>query len=122
MADYNDVAPTKGLFWLAIKWAAFIAVLLLAFYFLLLPLLVSGKLVGREARKFDAETSAQVYDNSRQFQQGVNRDIARYCRDWATAEGPARKAVADLILTTRDTYQGDLTPSNASCIAQIEGF
>jgi len=85
----------------------------------LLPLFAVSKVVNREAQKFDAETSAQVYDNSRAYQQGINRDIARYCRDLATTEGPARKALEDLIATTLDTYEGDLTPSNQRCTAQI---
>jgi hypothetical protein len=122
MNDYRDISPNRSMFWLSVKWLAFGVALIAVFYFLILPLFVGGKLVGREAKKFDAETSAQVYDNSRQYQQGTNRDIARYCRDWQAAEGAARTAVADLILTTRDTYQGELTPANQACIAKIEGY
>jgi hypothetical protein len=85
----------------------------------LIPLFAAGKVVNREAQKFDAETSAQVYDNSRQYQQGINRDVARYCRDLASTEGPARKAVEDLITTTLATYEGPLSDSNQRCAAQI---
>jgi hypothetical protein len=85
----------------------------------LLPLFAAGKVVNREAQKFDAETAAQVADNSRQYQQGINRDIARYCRDLANTEGPARKALEDLIQTTLDTYEGPLTDANQRCTAQI---
>lgn len=119
MSNYNDVAPDKGMFWLSVKWIAFGVALICVFYFLILPLFVAGKVVNRQAQKFDAETSAQVYDNSRQFQQGTNRDLARYCREWQSADGPARKAVADLIASTLDTYQGELTPANERCAAQI---
>lgn len=119
MAQYDDVSPTKSMFWLAAKWLAFIVLLIVVLRFLVMPLFVADKLIGREVQKFDAETSAQVYDNSRQFQQGVNRDIARYCREHATAEGPARQAVADLIRSTLDTYQGELTPANEACVSQI---
>lgn len=121
MANYDDVSPDKGMFWLCVKWLAFGVTLLAVFYFLILPLFVAGRVVDRQARKFEAETAAQVYDNSRQFQQGVNRDIARYCRDWQASEGPARNAVADLIRSTLDTYQGELTPANAACAAQLGG-
>lgn len=121
MNKYDDVSPDKGMFWLGVKWLAFGVALLAVFYFLIAPLFVGGKLIGREAKKFDAETAAQVYDNSRQFQQGTNRDIARYCRDWQAAEGPARIAVADLIRSTLDTYEGELTPANQACAAQIGG-
>lgn len=119
MDKYKEYSPERGMFSLAVKWIAFAVALLAVFYFLILPLFVGGKVIGREAQKFDAETAAQVYDNSRQYQQGTNRDIARYCRDWQVAEGPAKRAVADLIRSTLDTYQGELTPANAACVSQI---
>lgn len=84
-----------------------------------LPLFAAGKVVDRAAQNYNAETSAQVYDNSRQYQQGINRDVARYCRDLDITDGPARRAVEDLILTTIDTYEGPLTESNKRCVAQI---
>lgn len=98
---------------------AVMALLIFLAWVFLLPLFAAGKVVNREAQKFDAETSAQVYDNNRQYQQGVNRDIARYCRELATTEGPAREALEDLIATTLDTYEGTLSPSNQRCTAQI---
>jgi hypothetical protein len=121
MNDYRELGPQRGMFSLSVKWIAFGVALIAVFYFLILPLFVGGKIINREAQKFDAETAAQVYDNSRQYQQGTNRDIARYCREWQSAEGPAKRAVANLILSTLDTYQGDLTPANAACVSQIEG-
>lgn len=119
MSKYNEYGPERGMFWLSVKWIAFGVALIAVFYLFVLPLFVGGKVIGREAQKFDAETAAQVYDNSRQYQQGTNRDIARYCRDYAAAEGPAKRAVADLIRSTLDTYQGELTPANAACVSQI---
>jgi hypothetical protein len=118
---YEDVSPNKSMLWLSIKWIAFGVALIVIFRFLLMPLFVGEKLVGREVQKFDAETSAQVYDNSRQYRQGINRDVARYCREWQAAEGPARTAVANLIRSTLDTYEGELTPANADCVAQLGG-
>lgn len=78
-----------------------------------------GRIIGREFQKFDAETNAQVYDSSRQFQQGTNRDIARYCREWRSAPDGGKQAVADLITSTLETYQGPLTPSNQKCKMEI---
>ena len=98
---------------------ALLALTIALFYVFMLPLFVGGKLIGREARKFDAETSAQVYDNSRQYQQGINRDLARYCREWRGADGAAKLAVAELIRTTADTYEGELTPANQTCLMEI---
>lgn len=98
---------------------ALAALALTLFWLFLLPLFAAGKVVNREAQKFDAETSAQVYDNSRQYQQGINRDIARYCRDWREAEGAGREAVAELIRSTTDTYEGPLSPTNQTCIEEI---
>ena len=121
MSKYDDVSPDRHMFWLSVRWLAFGVALLAIFYLFILPIFAGGKVVGRQAQKFDAETSAQVYDRSRQFQQGTNRDIARYCREWQTAEGPAREAVADLIRSTLDTYQGELTPANQACATRIGG-
>lgn len=80
-----------------------------------------GLVTHRPMAKYAEETRAQVYDTSRQFQQGTNRDLARYCREYAAAEGPAKRAVAELIRSTLDTYQGELTPANSACVAEIEG-
>ena len=77
-----------------------------------------GLVTQRPMAKYAEETRAQVYDTSRQFQQGVNRDIARYCREWASAEGAAKRAVADLIANTLSTYQGELTPANQQCAVE----
>lgn len=98
---------------------AVLALTITLFWLFLLPLFAAGKVANREAQKFDAETSAQVYDNSRQYQQGVNRDLARYCREYREAEGAGREAVAELIRTTADTYQGPLTPANQTCLEEI---
>lgn len=117
--DYKDLGPQKGMFSLAIKWMLFILALIAIFYFLVLPFFVGGRLIDRQAKKFDAETSAQVYDSSRQYQQGTNRDLARYCRQWRDADGAGKVAVAELIRSTHDTYQGPLTPENERCLQEI---
>lgn len=119
MSKYNDYTPDKEMLPVAVKWLALISLLGWLFYLFLLPLFVTGKTVDRQAQKFDAETAAQVYDNSRQYQQGLNRDIARYCFEYTKAEGPAKKAVADLIHSTLSTYQGELTPQNATCLSTL---
>lgn len=78
-----------------------------------------GLAVQRPMAKYAEETRAQVYDTSRQFNQGVNRDVARYCRQWHEADDSGKKAVADLIASTLDTFQGQLTPLNQQCAAEI---
>lgn len=115
----NDLEPNFGPFWRIVKWLLFSAAVLLAIRFVVMPFFVADKLIGREVQKFDAETSAQVYDNSRAYQQGINRDIARYCREWRDAADGGKRAVADLIASTADTYQGELTPANQSCLNEI---
>ena len=119
MSDYNDIAPTRSLFWLVVKWLLFIALAMAVLRLFILPLFVADRVANREFQKFDAETSAQVYDHSRQYRQGVNRDIARYCREMAEAPEGSRKAVADLIRSTLDTYEGELTQANQSCVAEL---
>ena len=79
-----------------------------------------GRIIGREFKKYDAETNAQVYDTSRQFQQGINRDLARYCREWKTAEGAAKSAVATLIQDTASTFQGKLSETNSECVKDTQ--
>lgn len=115
----NDLEPNRSLFWLVIKWLLFAAAVFLVVRFLAMPFFVTDKLIGREVQKFDAETSAQVYDNSRSYQQGINRDIARYCREWREAPEGGKRAIADLIASTNDTYQGELTLANQSCLNEI---
>jgi len=117
-SEFDDISPSRGAFWLAVKWIAFGIALIVVIRFLVMPLFVAEKLIGREVQKFDAETSAQVYDSSRQYQQGTNRDIARYCREYRSATGPAQKAVATLIQDTVSTYQGALTEANAACVSE----
>lgn len=118
MSDYDEITPSRSMFWLAVKWIAFGVALVAVLRFLILPLFVADKVIGRQVQKFDAETAAQVYDSSRQFQQGTNRDIARYCRDYKAADGASKAALATLIQDTVSTYQGPLTEANAACISE----
>lgn len=78
-----------------------------------------GLATQRPMAKYAEETRAQVYDTSRQYQQGTNRDLARYCREWRAAQGPAANAVADLIRSTADTYEGELTEANRRCLEEV---
>ncbi len=119
MNDYNDLAPKKGMMGLAVKWLLFIAVFLLVARFVLYPLFFVDKAINREVQKYDAETSAQVYDTSRPYQEGINRDVARYCRDWKTTEGVAKVAVANLIRDTVATFKGTLSDTNQKCVDEI---
>jgi len=77
----------------------------------------------RPMAKYNEQTRKEVYDTSRQYQQGTNRDIARYCEQMRDTSQPAasRKAVAALIRTTNDTYDGDLSSDNEACVAEAKG-
>lgn len=75
----------------------------------------------RPQQVYQEETRAQVYDSSRQYNQGTNRDIARYCEQMRTSEGSAKRAVAALIRTTASTYDGELSVDNRQCVADANG-
>lgn len=78
-----------------------------------------GLVTHRPMAKYAEETRAQVYDTSRQYQQGTNRDVARYCEQMRTAPNDAgRKAVAALIRSTLSTYDGPLSDDNKDCATE----
>ena len=91
-------------------------IVLIALGFLLSGL---GLLWDRPAAKYAEETRHQTYDNSREYQQGTQLDLLRYCRQYAEAPPASKKAVADLIRDTAATYGGPLTPANQACISEI---
>lgn len=102
-----------------------IAVSLLALVgFLLLGIGTSwfGLVVQRPMAKYSEETRAQVYDTSRQYNQGTNRDVARYCEQMRTADTEAGKsAVAALIRSTVSTFDGVLSDDNKDCVSEAKG-
>ena len=79
----------------------------------------AGLFASRPMAKYATETDKQVYDTSRQYQQGTQLDLSRYCAQWRAASGPARTAVAGLIRDTAATYSGPLTPNNQTCLSEI---
>lgn len=80
-----------------------------------------GLVTQRPINKYQEETRAQVYDTSRRYQQGTNRDIARYCEQMRTASNDAsKKAVGALIRSTVSTYEGPLTPDNQDCVIEAK--
>lgn len=82
-----------------------------------------GLITDRPMQKYQEETRAETYDSSRQYQQGTNRDIARYCEQMHDASTPsAKKAVAGLIRSTVSTYDGPLTDDNATCVSDAKGL
>ncbi len=90
-----------------------------AFILLVIGLNWLGLFTARPMAKYQAETDKQVYDTSRQFQQGTNRDVARYCEQMRTASNDsAKKAVASLIRSTLSTYNGPLSSDNQACAAE----
>lgn len=81
-----------------------------------------GLVTQRPMAKYGEETRKEVYDTSRQYQQGTNRDIARYCEQMKSAQNDAaKKAVAALIRSTTSTYDGPLSPDNQACVADAQG-
>jgi Tfp pilus assembly protein PilO len=82
-----------------------------------------GLVTQRPMAKYQEETRKEVYDTSRQYQQGTNRDVARYCEQMRTADNPAaKKAVAALIRSTLSTYDGPLTEDNKDCAQEAGAF
>jgi len=81
-----------------------------------------GLVASRPMAKYAEESRAQVYDTSRQYQQGTNRDLARYCEQMRSADNSAsRKAIAALIRSTISTYDGPLSDDNKDCVAEAKG-
>jgi hypothetical protein len=82
-----------------------------------------GMITGRPMAKYQEETRTQVYDQSRSYQQGANRDIARYCQQMRTEPGTSgKKAIAALIRSTMSTYDGPLSPDNQDCVSEAKGI
>jgi hypothetical protein len=78
-----------------------------------------GLVTGRPMARYQEETRREVYDTSRQYQQGINRDLARYCEQMRSADTvAAKRAVAALIRSTASTYDGPLSPDNQDCLAE----
>lgn len=73
----------------------------------------------RVAEPIREETRRVTYDESRAYQQGTQLELARLCREWQRAEGPAKTAVATIIRDTRTTYRGPVSEGVASCLAQV---
>lgn len=97
---------------------AILAAIVVGFSLLAWALGWFGLITGRPMAKYGEETRKQVYDTSRQFEQGTNRDIARYCEQMRAANPTAKKAVAALIRTTASTYDGRLAPDNQTCVTE----
>jgi hypothetical protein len=102
---------------------AIIVVLLMLVWAVGYSLTWLGRIGERPLTRYDEETRAQTYDTSRQYNQGTNRDIARYCEKMRTTEEPsAKKAVAALIRSTASTFNGTLTDDNIDCVNEAKGF
>lgn len=77
----------------------------------------------RPMSRYREETRAQTYDTSRQYVQGTNRDIARYCEQMRDAkEDSAKKAVAALIRSEVSSYNGELYDDNKDCVSEAKGY
>lgn len=112
----NDaMKDTLKIFGLIALAGAFITFL----WFVLLPLTAAEHVVNRVATKYDTETSKQAYDTSRQYQQGTQLDLSRYCAQYAQATGSGKTGLAGLIRDTAATYNGPLTPNNQACLSEV---
>jgi hypothetical protein len=77
----------------------------------------------RPMAKYAEQTRKEVYDTSRQFEQGVNRDVARYCETMrSTKEQGSKQAIAALIRSEVSTYDGQLSPDNGDCVAEAKAL
>jgi hypothetical protein len=98
------------------------AAIVVGFFLFIYALTWLGLVGNRPIQKYQEQTRKEVYDTSRQFQQGTNRDIARYCEQMRDAKEPtARRAVAALVRSTASTYDGPLSPDNADCVTEAKG-
>lgn len=89
----------------------------------LVVFVVGVKYLDRTEQKFDENTKVEVYDSSRTYTKGTNKDLARYCYDFKTQDTDAsRKAMAALIRSTAATYDGPLSQENKDCIAEANTF
>lgn len=109
----DDIPVTKIALWFLAILAALLALGWATSWF--------GLVTQRPMQRYQEETRKEVYDTSRQYEQGTNRDIARYCEQMRGANGPAKKAVAALIRSTASTYDGTLTPDNQDCVSEAKG-
>ncbi len=81
-----------------------------------------GLITGRPMAKYSEETRKQVYDTSRQYEQGTNRDILLHCRSMRTATTAAgRKAEAGYIRGIDTTFDGTLNSEAQACVSEAQG-
>jgi Tfp pilus assembly protein PilO len=114
MTADDDIPVTKIVLWSLAILAALLALGWATSWF--------GLVTQRPMQRYQEETRKQVYDTSRQYEQGTNRDIARYCEQMRGASSTAaKKAVAALIRSTASTYDGVLTPDNQDCVSEAKG-
>lgn len=101
-----------------------LGILILGLFFAVFFLLEwAGLINDRHVQKYQEETRAQTYDTSRQYNQGMNRDIARYCEQMRGASNDsAKKAVAALIRSNVSTFDGNLTDDNKDCVSEAKGM
>jgi hypothetical protein len=95
--------------------------LLIVLGLLILLFGIPGRFVGREAQKFDAETSRQVYDESRTYQQGMQRELTRLCTEWRSQpEGsPAKSALLNEYVSELSSYTGPQTALVQKCSSEM---
>jgi len=80
-----------------------------------------GLFADRQIQKVREETRSQVYDTSREYNEGVNRDLSHYCYEFHK-EDSNKKGLAALIRTTADTFKGIVLPDNQTCITEAKEY
>lgn len=81
----------------------------------------AGLFWNRVASPYEEETRKQTYDTSRQYEQGMNRDILLHCRSMRAANGAGRKAEASYIIGQAGTFNGKLNSEAQACVSEAQG-
>jgi hypothetical protein len=69
---------------------------------------------GRPFAKYSAETDRQVYQQSIQYQEGMQQDLARYCYEMKTKPDSAT-ALKGMIREKAQVYHGPVSSDLQSC-------
>jgi len=77
-----------------------------------------GLVTQRPMNQYAEDTRRLVFEHSRAHQSGTNSAISDYCLNLRTATDPAQKqALARWIINEAGTFEGQLTPDAAACVA-----
>lgn len=111
---------TKTLLGIAIAFGCFVLLVVVIGFFTSW----FGLVTDRPQQIYKEQTRKEVRDNSIEYQDGMKRDIARYCEQMRDTSRPmsSRKAVAALMRSNASTYDGPLTDDNQTCLSEAKEF